>query len=239
MPRIGVLLVGSLALGCSLTAQVDDAGLDPARQLAQTGSVLPDERIFGVIPGYPFVEKPDAKLPPLTPKEKFTLFVKETSDPFTIFGAVMGASYSQVAQGDPKYGQGTRAYRQRIGAAYADVASQNFFADYLLAAWFKEDPRYYRLGPKASVMKRVGYSISRVAVCRTDSGKDRPCFSSLLGTTMGIGLSNAYYPASDQNGKEMASRLWTSFSAAAMTNLLPEFWPDIKQKLFTPKKPKP
>jgi hypothetical protein len=239
MPRIGVLLVGTLAFGCSLLAQVDDAALDPARQAAQTGPVLPDDRIFGVIPGYPFVEKPDSKLPPLTSKQKFTLFVKETSDPFTIFGAVMGASYSHVTQEDPTYGQGARAFRQRIGAAYADVASQNFFSDYLLAAWFKEDPRYYRLGPKAGIMKRIGYSMSRVAVCRSDSGKDRVCYSSLLGTAMGIGLSNAYYPRADQNGKEMSSRLVTSFSAAAVTNLLPEFWPDIKQKLFTPKKPKP
>lgn len=239
MRQLGVLLVGCLAFGCSLTAQVDDPGLDPVRAVPPLGPVLPDERIFGVIPGYPFVEKPDAKLPPLTSKQKFTLFVKETADPFTIFGAVMGATYSHIAQDDPVYGQGARAYRQRLGAAYADVASQNFFADYLFATLFKEDPRYYRLGPKAHVIKRVGYSMSRVAVCRTDSGKDRVCFSSLLGTSMGIALSNAYYPRADQNAKEMASRVGTSFTAAAVTNLLPEFWPDIKERLFTPKKPKP
>jgi hypothetical protein len=237
--RTGLLIFGSIVFGASLAAQVDDAGLDPARPQPQTGSVLPDDRIFGVIPGYPFVEKPEAKLPPLTSKDKFVLFAKETTDPFTIFGAVMGATYSHITQQDPHYGEGWQAYGQRVGAAYMDVASQNFFADYLLASVFKEDPRYYRLGPKAHVMKRIGYSMSRVAVCRTDAGKDRVCLSSLLGTLMGIGLSNAYYPASDQNGHEMGSRIVTSFSAASVTNLLPEFWPDIRQKFFTPKKPKP
>jgi hypothetical protein len=244
MQRTGVFLLGSIVFGWSLNAQVDAPAMDPARQLAQAGPVLPDERIFGVIPGYQFVEKPDSVVPPLKTKDKFLLFLKETADPFTIFGAVAGATYSHVTQEDPRYGEGARAYRQRIGAAYADVATQNFFADALLATLFKDDPRYFRLGPKATVMKRVGYSLSRVAVCRSDSGKDRICFSSLLGTAMGIGLSNAYYPRADQTGKEMLSRVETSFSAAALSNLLPEFWPDIKQKFFTPqkktpKKPKP
>jgi hypothetical protein len=239
--RTGFLILAAALTGLTLTAQVDDPGLIPARPPEPASPVLSDERIFGVIPGYQFVEKPEARLPPLTPKEKFVLFVKETSDPFTIFGAVMGASYSHVAQEDPMYGQGSRAFRQRLGAAYADVATQNFFADSLLATVFKEDPRYYRLGPKASIKKRIGYSMSRVAVCRTDAGVDRICYSSLLGTTMGIALSNAYYPRTDQTGSEMASRAATSFSAAALTNLLPEFWPDIKEKFFTShsKKSKP
>jgi hypothetical protein len=213
---------------------VNDPGPAPVLPADPPVPTLSDERIFGVIPGYQFVEKPDLKLPPLTQKEKFVLFAKETFDPFTMFGAAMGATYSHVTQEDPVYGQGARAYRQRLGAAYADVASQNFFSDYLLATAFKEDPRYYRLGPKYSVAKRVGYSLSRVAVCRTDAGLSRVCLSSLLGTAMGIALSNAYYPTADQTGKEMASRLGTSFSAAALTNLLPEFWPDIREKFFTP-----
>jgi hypothetical protein len=241
MQRVALLILGVVLTGSSLTGQGEDVGMEPARAVVPAAAsvpVLPDGRIFGVIPEYQIVEKPDVKLPPLSTKEKFILFVKETTDPFTIFGAVMGASYSHVAQSDPEYGQGARGYRQRVGAAYADVATQNFFADSLLATLFKEDPRYYRLGPKASIIKRIGYSMSRVVVCRTDAGKNGLCFSSILGTSMGIALSNAYYPRVDQTGKEMASRVETSFSAAALTNLLPEFWPDIRQKLFTPKKPK-
>jgi hypothetical protein len=229
-----LLTIGAFTFGLSLSAQIDDPGILPV-------PVLSEDRIFGVIPGYQFVEKPDVRLPPLTAKEKFVLFVKETTDPFTVFGAAMGATYSHLAQDDPVYGQGSRAYRQRLGAAYADVAAQNFFADSLLATIFKEDPRYYRLGPKAGVPKRIGYAMSRVAVCRTDAGATRMCFSSLLGTGMGIALSNAYYPTADHTGREMASRAGTSFSAAAITNLLPEFWPDIRAKFFTPhlKKTKP
>jgi hypothetical protein len=233
MPKV-FLLLGTLTSLWTLCAQVDEPGIVPAPPAVVSIPTFSDERIFGVIPGYHFVETPEAKVPPLGSKQKFVLFVKETVDPFTIFGSAMGATYSHVAQEDPRYGEGSRAYRQRLGAAYADVTTQNFFSDYLLATLFKEDPRYFRLGPKAGIPKRVVYSMSRVAVCRTDAGKDQICFSSLLGTGMGIALSNVYYPRADQNGREMASRAGTSFSASALTNLLPEFWPDIKQKLFTP-----
>ena len=200
--------------------------------------VLRDNRIFGIIPGYGFVEKPDVKLPKLTPGQKLELFAKESLDPFTFFGAAVGATVSHAEQSNPAYGEGSRAYRQRLGAAYIDVASQNFFSDALLATIFREDPRYYRLGPKASILKRVGYSMSRVVVTRTDSGKTCFNFSGVLGTAMGIGLSNAYYPQANHNGGEMLSRAETSFASSAVSNLLPEFWPDIKQLLAKHKKPK-
>ncbi len=49
---------------------------------------------------------------------------------------------------------------------------------------------------------------------------------------MGIGLSNAYYPASSVNATEVASRFGTSLISSALGNILPEFWPDIHEKLF-------
>lgn len=238
MMHFAVNFLGFLLMQSPLAAQVDSEVIDPAPAVG----LVPDDRafkgrIFGVIPPYQFVEKPQVKLPPLTAKQKFALFAKETVDPFTIIGAAAGASVSHLTQSDPQYGEGDRAYRQRLGAAYVDVATQNFFSDALLAVVFKEDPRYYRLGPQASILKRIGYSLSRVAVGRTDAGKNCINFSSLLGTGMGIALSNAYYPRTDQTGSEMLSRVETSFTAAAVSNLLPEFWPDIKEKFLRKHKP--
>jgi hypothetical protein len=48
---------------------------------------------------------------------------------------------------------------------------------------------------------------------------------------MGIALSNVYYPPKSVNGQEVAERTFTSFTASALGNLLPEFWPDIKVRL--------
>jgi hypothetical protein len=49
---------------------------------------------------------------------------------------------------------------------------------------------------------------------------------------MGIALSNAYYPNRSVNGTEVGTRFGTSLVASALSNILPEFWPDIRQKLF-------
>ena len=54
---------------------------------------------------------------------------------------------------------------------------------------------------------------------------------------MGIALSNAYYPDSSVSGAEVAQRFGTSLLSATSRNLLPEFWPDIHQKLFHRKTP--
>jgi hypothetical protein len=209
-------------LGAALSAQT----------LPETASAaLPDDRILGIIPNYQTVSDPNAVYIPLNAKQKWTLFVKESVDPYTVISAAAGAGLSQWGNGDPKYGPGFKPYLQRFGAAQADVTTQNFFSDAVLASLFHEDPRYFRRGPGTPVLHRVAYAMSRIAITRRDSGRDSFNFSGIVGMSLGIGLSNAYYPWRSQNGSEMGSRLATSLTAAAMGNLLPEFWPDFKQKL--------
>ncbi len=194
-------------------------------------------RIFGVLPNYTTVEDPRATVEPLSFKEKAALFAKQTYDPGTIGAAAAGSALSQAQDDDPKYGEGWGPYGERFGAAMADLTTQNFFGGVLLAGLFHEDPRYFRRGPAFGFWNRLGYSISRVAVTRTDQGTDRFNYSGIIGMSMGIALSNAYYPDSSVKGTEVASRFATSLAAAAFYNILPEFWPDIRAKLFhhTPK----
>lgn len=191
-----------------------------------------NDRILGVIPNYLTVEDPSKKVAPLTVKQKFELFAKETFDPFTVASAAAGAALSQADNDDPKYGQGWGPYGQRFGAAAADIATQNFFSDAVMASALHEDPRYFRRGSEYRLWYRAGYALSRVIVTRTDAGTATFNYAGILGMSMGIALSNAYYPPSSVNGTEVASRFATSMVASALTNLLPEFWPDIRQKFF-------
>ena len=196
---------------------------------------------MGVIPNYLTVENPQQHVAPLTVKQKFTLFAKETFDPFTVAAAGAGAALSQIDNDDPKYGHGAGPYAERFGAAVADITTQNFFSDAVLASILHEDPRYFRRGPEFGVWYRVGYALSRVVVTRTDAGNDRFNYSGVVGMSMGIALSNAYYPDASVNGKEVAYRFGTSLAAGALGNLLPEFWPDVHEKFFhrKPRAPNP
>ena len=83
----------------------------------------------------------------------------------------------------------------------ADVTTQNFFQDAVLASLLHEDPRYFRRGPEYGIWNRVGYALSRVVVTRTDAGTNTFNYSGMLGMGMGIALSNAYYPDSSVNGR--------------------------------------
>ena len=139
---------------------------------------------------------------------------------------------SQAGNDDPKYGQGSGPYAQRFGAALADVTTQNFFSNAVLASLFHQDPRYFRRGPDYRFWYRLRYSLTRVVITRTDRGKPAFNYANIGGISLGIGLSNAYYPDRSVNGAEVGTRFGSSLVASALANLLPEFWPDIRQKIF-------
>ena len=195
------------------------------------------DRIFGVIPNYQTVSDPQRSFPPLSVKQKFGLFAKETFDPFVAVSAAAGAALSQADNDHPKYGQGSGPYAERFGAAVADVTTQNFFSDAVLASLLHEDPRYFRRGREYRFWPRLGYAVSRVVVTRTDAGNPSFNYSGIFGMAMGIALSNAYYPNSSISGSVVVTRLGTSLVASALSNILPEFWPDIRQKFFRRKQP--
>jgi hypothetical protein len=187
-----------------------------------------EARILRIIPNYQTVSDPDRAVPPLTGREKWALFARGTTDPFNVVNAVIGGTLSQMRLGIPNYGPGRGAYGERVGAALADMTTQSMFSGAVLATLMHQDPRYFRRGPRSGVLTRVAYAVSRVAVTRQDSGKAAPNWSFLLGTGLGIGLSNAYYPDHSRTSSIMLPRIGSSIVGSAMGNLLPEFWPDIQ-----------
>jgi len=195
-------------------------------------SPLNEQRILGVMPDYQTVRETSQSVPPLTPQQKWLLAEKETVDPFNIASALMTAGFSQAGNQTPKYGEGDRAYGKRVGAALADLGTQNFFSAGVMANLLHQDPRYFRKGPQARIVTRVAYSVSRVVVARQDSGASAFNASNIVGMALGIAASNAYYPAASIRGRVMLSRVDTSLFGDVVGNLMSEFWPDLQQKFF-------
>src|SRR5690349_837882 len=99
------ILGGALLLTGIVSAQ---AQLAPAGAPLER-SALNDSRILGVIPNYQTVSDPNFRTPPMRPKEKWMLAVKETVDPFNVVNAALSAGFSQAANQTPKYGDGAAA----------------------------------------------------------------------------------------------------------------------------------
>ncbi len=210
----------------------DPAPLPIAPVPASTQGPFNQARILGVMPDYQTVTDPLGKAPPLTPGQKWTLALKETIDPFNLVNAAFGAGFSQRDNQTPKYGEGGAAYAERLGAAWADMATQNFFSAGIFANLLHEDPRYFRKGPGTPIRSRIFYSVSRVVVARKDNGSSTFNFAGILGMMTGIAASNAYYPAASVRGSVMACRLNTSLFGSLTGNLMSEFWPDLQKKFL-------
>jgi hypothetical protein len=93
-----------------------------------------------------------------------------------------------------------------------------------------EDPRYFRRGT-GTIVSRAGYALSRVLVTHKDSGGRRFNYSEWLGNASTVAISNAYYPDS-RTAAENANKLLTMVGTDAVSQVLKEFWPDIRRKLF-------
>lgn len=166
--------------------------------------------------------------------QKWKNFVSETASPLTFGAGIFNGGTSFLTNTDPKYGRNFGGLGQDVGASIADIATQNVFADFLLASAFHEDPRYFRLGPSHCVMARAAYAISRTLIARTDSGGTSFNWSNVLGTGMSAGLSNAYYPPASRGAHSTFVHFGLSVMGTGLAKLAPEFWPDIRQK-FAPK----
>src|SRR5215472_151415 len=187
------------------------------------------QRILGVVPQFSVTSRRNA--PPLTPTQKFRLFVKSSTDPFVFAAAGIQAGIGQATNEFPSYGQGGTGYAKRFGAALADATTSNFFSNYAYPVLFKEDPRYFRLG-QGSIKRRIVYSLEQEFITRTDRGTRRFSFSNVLGAFTAGGISNLYYPESDRGFGLTMSRSAIALGYGSLGGLIDEFWFDIDEKLF-------
>jgi len=52
---------------------------------------------------------------------------------------------------------------------------------------------------------------------------------------MEAGLANLYYPTQDRGFRKTAENWATQLEAASLNNIIREFWPDIRHKIFRQK----
>jgi hypothetical protein len=97
-----------------------------------------------------------------------------------------------------------------------------------LSTALHQDPRYFRSRKKKAI-PRAWYTVTRVLVTRSDDGHDTFNFSEFLGTLFTSSLQNAYYPERDRGFGKTMDRFLGAPSSDASSNLLREFWPDMRR----------
>lgn len=166
---------------------------------------------------------------PLTPKQKLRIAVKDSFDyPLIFIGAAYAGLY-QAEDSHPQFGQGAKGYFKRFGTSYTDQLDGNMLSEGILPVLFHEDPRYFRMstGP---VKKRLWYSVSRIVVTRTDSGHASFNFAECTGNGIAAAVGLSYY-ADDRDVGDYLENWATQLATDAASQVLKEFWPDVKRKL--------
>jgi len=184
------------------------------------------QRILGIMPAFNSVY--EGTVPPLTPRQKFKLMFKSTTDSYVFGFAAFTAGIGQAQNSHAAYGQGIEGYAKRFGANYVDTADGNFWGNAVLPVVLHQDPRYFRLG-HGTFKHRLLYSMSTTVICKSDSGKWEPNYSNVLGNLIAGGISNVYYPEADRGLEQTFQSALTVTAEGMIGAALIEFWPDIAQ----------
>ena len=187
-----------------------------------------DKRIFGVIPNNRTTEG-SIPFAPITSTQKMTIAFKDSFDWPVYPTAALFATLYQLENSNPSFGQGMFGYLKRFGTAYGDQMIGNMMTEGIVPSLFHQDPRYFRVG-EGSKLHRTRMALQQIIICRTDSNHKTFNLSEWGGNAFATAISNAYYPdtrdVSDNVEKWLIAVATDSFS-----NILKEFWPDVKQKL--------
>jgi len=231
LSAVAVLLMASCVCARSQGPESSppaESAAQPASAAAADPAAQPDKRMFGVLPNYRTVED-DGAVAPLSTRRKFYIASRDSFDFPIYFIASALAGLSQLEDSNPSLGEGMKGYAKRFAFGCADQMIGNMMTEGVMPALLHEDPRYYRRGTGRK-LGRAFYAFTRVLVTHTDAGGVRFNFSEVVGNSVAVAVSNAYYPDSrtaSLNLKKLSLQIGTD----GVSNVLKEFWPDIKRKL--------
>jgi len=231
----------------------DPAGVQPAgkdntdAQTSGQGKVAgtSNDRLFYALPNFLTLQG-KKQLPPLSVGDKFKVVALGSFDyvEYPWWGVL--AAVSQAANGEPALGQGWEAYAKRYGITAGDSIVENFMVGAVFPSILRQDPRYYQSG-QGSFFRRTGYSMSRIFVTRTDSGRTQFNYSEIFGAATAAAISvYTYHPRSaylstpsnphkfvpsDRTFPNVLSTWGTQVGLDTITLVVKEFWPDIHRKM--------
>src|SRR6516225_10227522 len=211
---------------CALAMLIAAACALSAQERSQSGDE--DKRILWIFTNHRTTDD-EADLAKLTPKGKFAIAWGDATDRAIFAQTALISGLGQATNANPSFGQGVAGYAKRFGTTYGDFAIENLTTEGIFPALLHQDPRYFRRR-EGTGQSRLAYAMSRLFITRIDSGKNQFNFSEIGGAATSLAISNAYY----QDGRTVGNNLGryaVQLGFDAASNVLKEFWPDLKRKL--------
>lgn len=209
-----------LTAGTSADENATDAPTVPTRNLENTAVLVPARKNHRVV-------RPYEEAAPLTAGGKLRLSVMSRLSFGEAVATTFAAGWAQINNGRPHTGTDAGAFGERMEDLAIKQTTQSFLTYGVFAAAFHDDPRYYILGDRQPLLRRVLYSARDVVVARKDDGDSAvnwPRFAGIAGATA---LTNAYYPTVDHGWKQSSGAFISSLGSAVLNNEWHEFSGDL------------
>jgi hypothetical protein len=200
---------------------------DNPNQVATPPADTNDKRILWIIPNFRTSSTLD-HYKPLTPKEKFGIATQDAFDRGTVGLAAIFAGEAQLVQSEKSFGSGAAGYGRYFGTAYADLVIGDFMSEGVFPTLLHQDPRYFRRGTGHG-WSRLGYAVGQIFWTHTDSGGTQFNYSEIAGNATAVAISQAYYSDS-RDATSAVSKLGSQIGVDMASNILKEFWPDLRRK---------
>jgi len=167
---------------------------------------------------------------PMTVSQKFRYRLRHSFDGVEAARAAGGAAFDE-ARGHPKgWGRGWDSFGVRVTSHFGQhlIKEQIMFG---VEALDHETPghlRSRRTGARNRIIDAVKYTF----ICSSDSGKLMPAYSRLVGAYGSAYISRQWYPPEYHTAAAGFYAGSTSLGVDIGLNVLREFLPDIKKKVF-------
>lgn len=213
MPETALLVADT---GMSVTVYATSEQVAEAELKLET-----QQRVLGIAPNFytSFVYN----AAPLNTRQKFKLAYKSRIDPLNFVSAAITAGIETGRDTYPDWGQDGPSYFKRYAAAYGDALFGRFFGSAIFPSIFRQDPRYFYMGPAQPKKKRLLHALSAGIIARGDNGKPQPNYSHIAGNAAAGALSTVYHPADHSAGSLALDNALIGIAGGAVQGLVREF----------------
>jgi hypothetical protein len=198
---------------------------------------VPQFALAAVCPALMFAQavQPPAS-DPLSVSDKLSFHFEKVYGPFAMLQSGVQATVLQWHDNPREWGQGWHGMWRRSASTvgYDTIRNSFMFTANSVAG---EDPRYLRMGDGAFV-DRTTHAFEHTFVGRSDSGKRIPPWVRFASTYGAAFLANCWSPDRLSNSSRALVRGTLTLASDTGNNLISEFWPDLKKKLFHRNQPR-
>ncbi len=201
-----------------------------AQSAAQPTAATQPYRFRGIISTRGLV--PEGSIQPRqTVGDKFLIATEDNFNLYGVGATAVVAAYDLGLARTPEFGTGGKGYARYYWHTYADRVVEIYSTEFIAPIIFHQDTRFYYLG-KGPLTNRIGHSIRRTFVTRSNSGKQEFNYSEIFGAGAAAGISTLYYPSRERSATNTLANWGINLGVDTLAFIAQELYPSVIRAVF-------